>query len=289
MPREEQPPASRQLVPDGPPAVVVSQIVWRALGPQVPRRPRIVGEWVGLGGAAPVTAELLSRHQVSKATLYGWRAIVTDHARRFCFPPGLVEELTRPTAAGEDHLGRRRRALLLDLPIPARQPARKASPGDLGLIRIITRLLAVLGPTPVAELLDAVHRSRTRTDQARIVTVEQLAALLWTADGMTIDPDGTCRLTRAVPAYPPDLRLLELADRSGRADHDRPQMVELLAAIGYSRSIEPTLVWHPLLIHTARGHWRIRTPRAGRPGEGTAGAAAGHSVSDRNPSDPGVR
>ncbi len=35
-------------------------------------------------------------------------------------------------------------------------------------------------------------------------------------------------------------------------------MIELLTATGYGASIEPTLAKHPLLDHTARGHWTIR-------------------------------
>ena len=255
----------------------------------MPRRPRIIAEWVGLAGPAPVTAQLLAGHEIGASTLYRWRAVVTDHARLLSFPPGLVDELTRPSEAGEDHLGRRRRAWLLDLPMPAQRPAGDAGPEDRGLIRIVTRVLAALGPLPIAELVDAVRRTRTRSGHAHVVTPGQLAALIGTADGMSIDPDGTCRLTRPAPGYPPDLRLLELAGRSGRADHNRPQMTEMLAAIGYARSVDTTLRWHPLLIHAARGRWRIRTPRAGRSGEGTAGPAAGHSVSDRNSSELAVR
>ena len=57
---------------------------------------------------------------------------------------------------------------------------------------------------------------------------------------------------------PARLRLLTLAAASGRVGHNRPEMIELLTATGYGASIEPTLAKHPLLDHTARGHWTIR-------------------------------
>ncbi len=118
-------------------------------------------------------------------------------------------------------------------------------------------------PLPIADNLLTLDTpvSPCPTRRTRTITAPQLAALASTADHLSVDPQtGRCRLSHPHPAYPPDLRLLELARKSGRSSHNRTQMIELLTTVGYRRSIEPTLAKHPLLIHTARGHWSIRTP-----------------------------
>lgn len=239
---------------------MVSQLIWRALGPRPIRRPRILSDWAGLFGPAPATKDLLARHAVSDLSFYAWRRQVLQVGENLQLTDALVGELARPTGPGEDHQARRRHAQLLGSPIPVRLTSRRSSSADQGLARIAGRVLAALGPQPVVDLAAAMSRTRHPNGHARTVSVGELVLVVGTADGMAIAPDGTCRLTRPRRAHPGDLELLDLARRSHRTIHNRPEMVGLLAAVGYGRSIEPTLAKHPLLVHVARGHWTIRTP-----------------------------
>lgn len=257
-------PSPAVRVPDGLPAVVaVSQLIWRALGPRAPRPPQILSAWAGLAGPAPTNRVVLAHYGLAEQTLTGWRRTVQHAGAALELPWLLAAELTRPSCPGEDHQARRRWAQLFTLPIPIRLPARTVSPTERGLVKIAVRILSALGPLPVDELAAAMSRTRPPTGRTRTVTASQLAALAWTAEPLSIDPrDRMCWLTHPHPAYPPDLRLLALAAASGRTGHNRPEMVELLTATGYGASIEPTLAKHPLLVHTARGHWNIRTSAA---------------------------
>ncbi len=250
-----------QLVPDGLPApVVVSQLIRRALGPRAIRRPRVLSDWAGLFGPAPATKDLLARHAVSDVSFYAWRRQVLQVGANLELTDALTGELARPSGPGEDHQARRRHAQLLGSPVPVRLSSRRTSSAEQGLARIAGRVLAALGPRPVSDLAAAMSRTRRPSGHIRVVTIDQLTAVLRTADGMTITADGTCRLTRPRRAHPGDLELLDLARRSHRTIHNRPEMVGMLTAIGYARSVEPTLAKHPLLVHVTRGHWIVRTP-----------------------------
>ena len=189
-------------------------------------------------------------------SFYLWHGQVARAGTQL-LPAELADEMTRPSEASEDHRARRRQAALVGLTAPSRAPERRTSPADLGLARISGRILVATGPLPVVDLAAAIGRGRTPRGTSRIVTVPQLAALLWTAAGMTIDPDGTCQVTEPRAAHPGDLELLQLARESGRNVHSRPQVIDMLTQVGYARSIEPTLVKHPLLVHIARGRWTI--------------------------------
>ena len=99
---------------------VVSQLIWRVLGP-LKGRAKSVSDWAGLGQAPPaVLREIGARYCVSGEAVGQRIQRVALAGVRLPLPANLEHEVTRPSRPGENHLLRTRWALLLGRPGPQR-------------------------------------------------------------------------------------------------------------------------------------------------------------------------
>jgi hypothetical protein len=99
---------------------VVSQLIWRVLGP-LKGRAKSVLDWAGLGQAPPaVLREIGARYGVSGEAVGQRIQRVAAAGVRLPLPATLEHEVIRPSRPGEDHLLRTRWALLLGRPGPQR-------------------------------------------------------------------------------------------------------------------------------------------------------------------------
>ena len=99
---------------------VVSQLIWRVLGP-LKGRAKSVLDWAGLGQAPPaVLREIGVRYGVSGEAVGQRIQRVAAAGVRLPLPANLEHEVTRPSRPVENHLLRTRWALLLGRPGPQR-------------------------------------------------------------------------------------------------------------------------------------------------------------------------
>ena len=99
---------------------VVSQLIWRVLGPLKGRAESVL-DWAGLGQAPPaVLREIGVRYGVSGEAVGQRIQRVALAGVRLPLPANLEHEVTRPSRPGENHLLRTRWALLLGRPGPQR-------------------------------------------------------------------------------------------------------------------------------------------------------------------------
>ncbi len=253
---------SRLDVPDHQPSdIVVSQLIWRVLGPREPRRPRAIADWAGLHGPTEVEAVLAARHGVSDRTLQLWRRQIRDHAEtRLNTPDRLRTQLARPTAAGEDHRARQRQAWLFGIAVaggPPVVPVRRWSEKERGYARIIRRILAAVNPLTAEQIVGAIRR----THRNRHAPAAAIVTLLWSHPHFTVEPNHKSWLVRPVTqqaARPLDQRLLAAAAAAGGGTFTRSEITALCVQAGYTPlSAIQTVQTHPLLVHDGPNRWSI--------------------------------
>jgi hypothetical protein len=181
-------------LPGRTPAEVVSQLTHRIFGPLRLDRVRVVLDYHGLAGSpAAGRPEIAARYRITPPTVGNRVAKVRAAGSRLPLHPGIVDQATRASAAGDDHLGRVRIAATLDLPLPAAAPLPAAPPAlpvpPVASGRAAARLLAAVGPTDIATLVAAVNRSRSYRRGA-LIAADALSAAL-TAVGAVPGIDGT--------------------------------------------------------------------------------------------------
>ena len=102
-------------MPGRPVTDVVSQLIWRALGPYK-RRSRSVIAWVGLGDQRPASfIEVARRHGITPPAVRHRALRVAAAGRRAPVIDTIGADLDRPIRPGEDAETRRRCARLLGL------------------------------------------------------------------------------------------------------------------------------------------------------------------------------
>jgi hypothetical protein len=106
-------PLPGMTVPD-----VVSQLIWRVLGP-LKGRAKSVLDWAGLGPAPPaILREIGARYGVSGPAVGQRIQRVTAVGSRLPLTTALENEVSRRSAPGENHVLRCRWAVLLGRPRP---------------------------------------------------------------------------------------------------------------------------------------------------------------------------
>jgi len=118
------PAASEVVIRDGVPLPgttvpdVVSQLIWRVLGP-LKGRAKSVLDWAGLGPAPPaILREIGARYGVSGPAVGQRIHRVAAAGSRLPLTTALENEVSRRSAPGENHVLRCRWALLLGRPRP---------------------------------------------------------------------------------------------------------------------------------------------------------------------------
>ncbi len=118
------PAANKVVIRDGVPLPgttvpdVVSQLIWRVLGP-LKGRAKSVLDWAGLGPAPPaILREIGARYGVSGPAVGQRIQRVAAAGSRLPLTAALENEVSRRSAPGENHLLRCRWALLLGRPRP---------------------------------------------------------------------------------------------------------------------------------------------------------------------------
>ena len=97
---------------------VVSQLIWRVLGP-LKGRAKSVLDWAGLGPAPPaILREIGARYGVSGPAVGQRIQRVAAAGSRLPLTTALENEVSRRSAPGENHVLRCRWALLLGRPRP---------------------------------------------------------------------------------------------------------------------------------------------------------------------------
>lgn len=97
---------------------VVSQLIWRVLGP-LKGRAKSVLDWAGLGPAPPaVLSEIGARYGVSGPAVGQRIRRVAAAGSRLPLTTALENEVSRRSAPGENHVMRCRWAVLLGRPRP---------------------------------------------------------------------------------------------------------------------------------------------------------------------------
>ncbi len=107
------------------PEQVVSQLVYRVLGPLRPERVAAVLDYHGLAGNTAASPEATAQRRNMTA---GALRFLTDKVRAagaaLPLPSAVVAGALRDSATGDDHLGRVRIARTLHLPVPRKPPTR---------------------------------------------------------------------------------------------------------------------------------------------------------------------
>jgi hypothetical protein len=246
-------------LPGRTPAEVVSQLTHRIFGPLRLDRVRVVLDYHGLAGSpAAGRPEIAARYRITPPTVGNRVAKVRAAGSRLPLHPGIVDQATRASCVGDDHLGRVRIAATLHLPLPAAAPLPAAPPvlpaPPVASGRAAARLLAAVGPTDIATLVAAVNRSRSYRRGA-LIAADALSAAL-TAVGAVPGIDGTWSPPPGMVA--PD-RYRVIVATAGRRELTRHQMVQVLTAAGYgpASASGPLSAAHPLFHRTGPDRYRI--------------------------------
>lgn len=246
-------------LPGDTPGLVLSQLAHRVFGPLRVDHARAMLAYHGLAGQpARQAVDIAARHGVSARTVANWAAAVTAAGTRLPLSAALITEATRPTRPGEDHLARTRIAAALGLPTP-RPPASTSVPegpsqADRAAATVAARVLATVGPLPLAELHAAVERSR-RHRSLPPPTPHELAIAL-TALGATVDDQNQWHAPQDVAA---PARYQALGIHAADRTLTRGQMINALQAAGYRRTSASTrkISTHPLIRRTGSNSYRI--------------------------------
>jgi len=242
------------------PELVVTQAAYRLFGADHPDRVRTVLDYHGLGShPADQLALLAGRHGVSVRTMTGRIQHLRAELAGVELHPRIIADATRPSAPGQDHLGRVRIATTLHLPAPAAvKPVAPVlptvSPSQLAAGRAAIRLLATVGPLDLDTVFAAIARCRRfrvrdpLTARDLVAALDTLGAtrgndLLWHA------PSGA-----EVPA-----RYRSIVEAAAGIDLTRQQMIDVLIAAGYTPSSATGRMSssHPLFERTQHDRYRI--------------------------------
>lgn len=248
-------------LPGRTPAEVVSQLTHRVFGPLRLHRVQVVLDYHGLAGnPAAGRTEIAARYGIAPATVKNRVAKVWEAGARLPVSPDIVDQSSRASLVGEDHLGRTRIADTLSLPVPLPPPV-DPSPGTavaprlpLTSGRAAARLLAAVGPLTTGTLLAAVNRSRRHHRRSDLSADDLIAALL--AIGASLSDDGTWE---PPPGTVAPQRYRDVVAAAGGRELTRHQMIEILTAAGFSPTSAGALVGsaHPLLHRAGPDRYRI--------------------------------
>ncbi len=100
-------------------SALMANLIWRTFGDTRPGRAESVLDWAGLlGRKAQPVSDVAAAHRISRATLHNRVRQVRNRGADTPLTPMVLWDVTRPTQATEDHLGRERIAGLLGLEVP---------------------------------------------------------------------------------------------------------------------------------------------------------------------------
>ncbi len=256
-------------LPGRTPQQVVSQLVYRVLGPLRPDRIRWVLDYHGLAGhPAAAPDETAQRCGVTVGMLRVHTGKVRAAGAALPLRPAVVAAAIRGSTPGEDHLGRVRIARTLRLPAPRKPPPPPRPPRadwqvDPRTAQAAMRVLAAVGPLDPAALLGAVTRCQ-RFRGRHPPTTDALSAALTTL-GAARDDQGRLHAPPGSPV--PDRYRAILSATGASRDLTRQDMIDILTAAGYTDTSAAGLIatTHPLFTRTGPNRYRILgVPRAQR-------------------------
>ncbi len=174
--------------------------------------------------------------------------------------PGVLHDLTRPTAPDEDHLRRVRIAqtfrLTAPTPVPPTpRPDRRVGASHRAAARVAVHLLAAVGSLSLDSVFKAVNRNRRFHHRLPLRHPALVDALLH--EGCSVDPDGIVHPPAGAEA--PD-RYVALAAATPNRDLTRQEMIALLvSAAGYAPNSAGGLLAtsHPLFTHLGPDRYRF--------------------------------
>lgn len=236
--RTRTPPSELDL--DGLNAAGVAALLTR----QTVRRPRSVAatlDYFGLlARRTDVGRVVAERHGVTARTLTNNVQVVRRAAELVRLPDAVPVELAADSIADDDHLARRRIALVLGLPPPGRQQVRpelprphQREPGPLSertVAGAAGRILAAVGPLTPEALADAIARSQ-RFRHPDSLDADQLVAGLIRSSTVIRDEDGRFSAAPGIEAPAAYERVVALA---GAGPLTRQEMIAVLIKAGYS-------------------------------------------------------
>ena len=203
---------------------------------------------------------LVRRHSISQPTGRAWIRRVQAAASPELLQPGVLHDITRPSAPNEDHLRRVRIAQTFRLtaptpPPPPPRPDRRIGASHRAAARVAVHLLAAVGSLPLDSVFKAVNRNRRFRHGLPLNHPTLASALI--QQGCTIDPDGTVHPPPGAEA--PD-RYLALAAATPNRDLTRQEMIALfVSAAGYAPNSAGGLLAtsHPLFTHVGPDRYRL--------------------------------
>lgn len=248
-------------LPGSTPATVLSQLAHRVFGPLRPDRVRVMLDFHGLAGRpATSAAAVAERHHIHPATVANWAKSLAAAGARLPLTDELTARVSRPSALGEDHLGRTRIAGSLgvpspDRPVPLARPASSgSSQADRRVAGIAVRVLVAAGPQTLSTLQAAIARSRRDRPRPTPTDASLTAALRML--GAALDETGYWRAPagRAVAVRDQALRR-EVIDRT----ITRTAMISALVRAGYTYSYADgrAINTHPLIHRVAPNSYRL--------------------------------
>lgn len=215
-------------------------------------------DYHGLAGhAAAATSEVALRHQVTAATVINRVRKVHEAGARLPLDARVLDDASRASLPGEDHLGRVRIAATLGIsPLPAPPPAApvRVVPSATASGRAALRILAAAGPLTITTLTGALDRGR-RFRHRRPRSVAALEAAL-AAAGAVRDAGGRWHAPAGTTAA--ERYQVIVAAGAGR-ELNRREMIDILIAAGYEETSATGRMStsHPLFQHLGPNRYRV--------------------------------